>query len=74
MPDGKRLKLWRVAQEPIEEGAAPGVVVSFNEGHPVVATGQGGIRLLAVQPEGGKVMDGAAYVRGHALALGGQLE
>jgi methionyl-tRNA formyltransferase len=73
-PGGKRLKLWRVAQEPIEEGASPGMVVSFSEGQPVVATGQGGIRLLEVQPEGGKVMDGAAYVRGHALALGDQWE
>ncbi len=73
-PDGKRLRLWRVARVPIEGEASPGTVVSFSEGQPVVATGRGGIRLLEVQPEGGKVMDAAAYVRGHALALGDQLE
>jgi methionyl-tRNA formyltransferase len=73
-PGGKRLKLWHVAQASIQAGGSPGAVVSFSEGQPVVATGQGGIRLLEVQPEGGKVMDGAAYVRGHALALGDQLE
>jgi methionyl-tRNA formyltransferase len=72
---GKRLKLWRVTHAPLEGSEAPGSVVAFDkEGHPVIATGDGAIRLLEVQPEGGKVMDGAAYVRGHALALGDRLE
>ncbi len=72
-PAGKRLKLWRVEQVPGEVNAAPGVVVSIDPDGPVVATGAGAVRLLAVQPEAGKVMDGAAYVRGHALARGDQL-
>jgi len=73
-PGGKRLKLWRVTHVDVAAEAAPGRVVALDDGHPVIATGKGGIRLLEVQPEGGKVMDGAAYVRGHALALGDQLE
>ncbi|MBL7077227.1 MAG: methionyl-tRNA formyltransferase [Kiritimatiellae bacterium] len=70
---GKRLKLWRVTESPLETDAVPGTVVAFDGGIPVVATGKGSVQLLEVQPEGGKVMDGAAYVRGHALALNDQL-
>ncbi len=73
-PGGKRLKLWQVGVVPVEAGASPGEVVTFDHGLPVVATGEGGIRLLEVQPEGGKVMNGAAYVRGHSLVLGDRLE
>jgi len=73
-PGGKRLKLWRVAVVPMETDAPPGQVITLRQSQPVVATGQLAIRLLEVQPEGGKVMDGAAYVRGHALAQGDQLE
>ncbi len=73
-PNGKRLKLWRVGAATVDAGATPGRVVAFDEGQPVVATGKGSIRLLEVQPEGGKVMDGASYVRGHSLALGDRLE
>ena len=72
-PAGKRLKLWRVIETTVATEQSPGTVVAFDEGHPIVATGEGGIQLLDVQPEGGKVMDGAAYVRGHALALNDQL-
>jgi methionyl-tRNA formyltransferase len=73
-PGGKRLKLWRVVVVPVEASSTPGEIVAFDEGQPVVAAGEDGVRLLEVQPEGGKVMDGAAYVRGHALALGDRLE
>jgi methionyl-tRNA formyltransferase len=71
---GKRLKLWRVAATAAAGEGAPGTVVAVEEGYPVIATGAGGIRLLEVQPEGGKVMDGAAYRRGHQLAPGDRLE
>lgn len=73
-PSGKRLKLWRVGETRVDPDAAPGTVVCFEAETPVVATGEGGLRLLEVQPEGGRVMDGAAYVRGHALTQGAQLE
>jgi len=71
---GKRLKLWRVAPAGAAGEGSPGTVVAVEEGYPVIATGAGGIRLLEVQPEGGKVMDGAAYRRGHQLAPGDRLE
>ncbi|MBT3294192.1 MAG: methionyl-tRNA formyltransferase [Verrucomicrobia bacterium] len=71
---GKRLKLWRVAPAAAVGEGVPGTVVAVEEGYPVIATGAGGIRLLEVQPEGGKVMDGRAYMRGHRLAPGDRLE
>lgn len=57
------LKLWRAAVVPSVNGL-PGTVGA----NLVVATGQGGLRLLEVQPAGGRRMSAADYCRGHKLA------
>jgi methionyl-tRNA formyltransferase len=40
---------------------------------PLVGTGCGSLRLIEVQAEGGKVMSGASYLRGHGLEIGNAL-
>jgi acyl-CoA reductase-like NAD-dependent aldehyde dehydrogenase len=54
----------------LEAGAPPGTLLAVDRRGPVVATGQGQLRLLTVQPEGKRPMDGAAFARGRRLALG----
>jgi len=56
------------------EAAAPGEIVDPGRDGPLVRTGVGGLRLIEVQPAGGKVMGGSAYLHGHKLAVGDRFE
>ncbi|MCW3036538.1 MAG: fmt [Actinobacteria bacterium] len=62
--DGRRLKVWRarVAGEP--GGGAPGSFAGGAGGSFVVATGEGALTLEEVQPQGGRRMPGADFLRG----------
>lgn len=68
--DGRRLKVWRarVAGEP--GGGAPGSFAGGAGGSFVVATGEGALTLEEVQPEGGRRMPGADFLRGRRGAAG----
>jgi methionyl-tRNA formyltransferase len=68
MPDGQRLKVLRVAVE--AQSGSPGEILDVSGAGLLVATGEGALRLLDVQPAGKKVMDGASYLRGYPLAPG----
>ena len=49
-------------------GRAPGEIVAASEREGiVVATGEGLLKLVTLQPEGKRPMDAAAYLRGHKL-------
>lgn len=62
------LKVHRVA---VEAGAGPaGRVLEIGTEGPLIAAGREAVRLLEVQPPGGRVMSGAAYWRGHPVAIG----
>jgi methionyl-tRNA formyltransferase len=61
---GRLLRLLRVeADEGAGPGGEPGTILADG----TVACGQGRVRLLAVQPAGGRSMSFVAYRRGHAL-------
>lgn len=68
MPDGRRLKIVRAAVE--DRAGAPGEILDAGEGGPLVAAGEGALRLLEVQPAGKGSMDGASYLRGYPLMPG----
>jgi len=70
---GKRLKLWRVEKNSGVEGI-PGRMVEVGATGPLVASGQGGLRLTEVQPEGRKRMSGSEFVRGYRPRVGELLE
>ena len=78
MPEGTReagrmLKVLAATAQPItveQERLAPGTVLSADKTGIVVRSGDGAIRLLRVQPEGGKPMDVAAWLCGRALLPG----
>ena len=52
--------------------AVPGSVIGI-DGGPLAACGEGALRLLRVQPEGGKTMSGAAFLCGRQLRIGDRL-
>lgn len=67
--------LLKVHAVRVEAGSgAPGEILEVNADGPLVATGDGALRLLVIQPEGGRSMDGGAFVCGHALKAGLRLE
>ncbi|MDD5704738.1 MAG: methionyl-tRNA formyltransferase [Kiritimatiellae bacterium] len=71
---GERLKVLRAAAETAPaDGAAPGTVADVAGPGPAVATGAGRLRLLQVQREGGRVVDGRAFLCGCPLSVGSRL-
>ena len=68
------LKVLRVAVDtpPAAAGGAlaPGGVCDVGGEGPLVQTGEAALRLLEVQPEGGRRMTGRAFQNGHPLAVG----
>ena len=57
---GGRLKIWRVRALSAGIDAPPGTVF----GHTRVATGDGALELIEVQPEGRRVMPANAWLAG----------
>jgi methionyl-tRNA formyltransferase len=68
--DGALLKIWRASALPHLGSESPGTVVSAGREGIVVASGDGRVLVLEVQPASGRRMSAAEYVRGHPLAPG----
>ena len=77
LPDSTRIKLLEAAPLPPPPGAdpapPPGTVLPATTGELLVATGGGVLRILALQPAGGRPMPAADYLRGHPLPPGTRL-
>jgi len=68
---GKAGALLRVFRSSVEEGSGgAGEVLSVDGEGPLVACGEGAVRLMEVQPEGRKIMSGSAYINGSSLRVG----
>jgi methionyl-tRNA formyltransferase len=65
--DGRLLGVLRAgpAERPVE--SPPAGSLGGGDGRLLYGTGEGALELLCVQPPGGRPMDAAAYLRGHAL-------
>ncbi len=71
---GKTLKvLAAAAEDGAASAGAAGEIVAVGKDGIVVACGQGALRLLQVQPEGGKAMPAWAYAQGRRIAKGDRL-
>lgn len=67
---GARLRIWSAQAEPHRGQAAPGSVLAADPDGIVVQTGDGALRLLRVQPEGGRALGIAEFLNGHPLRAG----
>ncbi|MBW3589064.1 MAG: methionyl-tRNA formyltransferase [Actinobacteria bacterium] len=70
--NGKRVKIWQARVVP-EAGSIAGGLAN-RDGEMVVATREGGLLVLELQPEGSSRMTSTAYLRGHAIVPGERLE
>ena len=68
MLDGVPVKVW--AAEAGSLAGEPGTVTAVDRDALEIACGEGSLRLLTVQPAGGKRMPGAAFALGRRLAAG----
>jgi methionyl-tRNA formyltransferase len=62
------LKIWRV--EMVKNSGNPGTVLSADKNGIVVACGRDGLRILELQPEGGRRMSAAEFLAGHPMRTG----
>lgn len=72
--EGRRLKLWRT--RPVTgqvAGVRPGEIVAVTRDGFTVATGDGMLDVLEVQPENGKRLVASAFVNGYRLTVGAGL-
>lgn len=69
--DGLRLKVLAV-EAATSSGGEPGTMTAADR-EPLVETAAGAVVLREVQPEGGKVMTGAEFLRGHQRMIGRRL-
>jgi methionyl-tRNA formyltransferase len=60
------LKIWSAAEEPAMSGA-PGTVLHTGRDGLVVACGEGALRILTLQREGGKRLSAQEFAAGHQI-------
>lgn len=71
---GKRIKVWKAAPPDNTNtdpgGLVPGAIIAAAEGTLTVATGDGAITLLDLQPAGKKKMDAGSFCCGYRVETG----
>ncbi len=68
---GKTLKILKVRPGPAEAQEQPGTLINAGGRGPLLAaTGEGTLELVTLQPEGGKALTAADFLRGHSLKSG----
>lgn len=70
---GKKLKVHKAVVIPGSVSAAPGKVTAVNEDSVTVATGDGALKLLEVQPESRTRMKVNEFLKGNPLKVGDQI-
>lgn len=70
---GKKLKVHKAQVIPGSVSAAPGKVTAVNDDSVVVATGDGSLKLLEVQPESRTRMKVNEFLKGNPLKVGDQI-
>lgn len=72
--DGEALKVWRADVVDAQgRSGEPGDVLSVSSEGPVVACGQGAVRLVELQRAGGKRLPAAAFLQARAMKPGERL-
>jgi methionyl-tRNA formyltransferase len=71
-PKPHLLKIWKV--EIVECSGRPGKILSADKTGIVVGCGEGALRISELQREGGRRMNAAEFLAGHALKVGEKFE
>jgi methionyl-tRNA formyltransferase len=71
-PKTHLLKIWKA--EVMEASGEVGAVLSADKNGILVACGQGALRILELQREGGRRMNAAEFLAGHPLKAGGMFK
>lgn len=75
VPFGDKRQRLKVLKASVEASSGDaGAVLEVEGAGPLIGTAKGALRLLRVQPEGGRSMQGNEYLRGHTLAPGDRLD
>ncbi len=78
-PSGRTVRVFRSrveargSSEPLSAEQGPGTILAASGTGLLVSTGEHALRLLEVQPEGRKIMNGASYLCGHPIKAGQKL-
>lgn len=70
MKDGKNYKFWRTKVENGSSDKAPGTVVELRKNSFCLATGEGLLEVLEIQPPSKKRMSAGDLLRGYGVAVG----
>lgn len=70
MKDGKNYKFWRTKVENSNSDKSPGTVVELRKNSFCLATGEGLLEVLEIQPPSKKRMSAGDLLRGHGVAVG----
>ena len=70
MKNGKNYKFWRTKVENGNSDKAPGTVVELRKNSFCLATGEGLLEVLEIQPPSKKRMSAGDLLRGHGVAVG----
>lgn len=70
MKDGKNYKFWHTKVENSNSDKAPGTVVELRKNSFCLATGEGLLEVLEIQPPSKKRMSAGDLLRGHGVAVG----
>ncbi len=71
---GQRLLILRSAPAPAARRGAPGEILTATTEHLIVATGDGALRLLELQPEGRRAMSAREFLAGRRVGPGDRFE
>lgn len=70
MKNGKNYKFWRTKVENSNSDKTPGTVVELRKNSFCLATGEGLLEVLEIQPPSKKRMSAGDLLRGHGVAVG----
>ncbi len=72
---GRLVKILATRPHPALQGPEPGRFIAGDARSALtIATGEGAIELVTLQPEGGKIMSAAEFLRGHAVTPAEKME
>lgn len=64
------LKIWKTRVEDARPSVSPGTVLDISPEGPLIACGDGALRLLELQPPGKSRMSAADFLRGYPMSAG----